>query len=130
MINWNEFKEKVIAEADVPHKNDKWYRLSKFAEEYCELECANTYSAIKAELEDVLYTLALCSPFCDEFVYEQEVEMMDFPHEIMDLLKSINKKEDFEFCYNYFYNKLLHMDGINDRLESAYKRLICDTFIG
>ena len=131
-MNWKEFKERTVLEADVSQKDDKWFRLSKFLEEYTELECSNTYTQIKSELEDALFTLALCSPFCEEFVYTEEVEMMEYKHEVMELIKSVNKRSDkeYQFCYNYFYNKLLFMDGIEERLSSAYERIICGSFIG
>ena len=64
-MNYEEFAGLVIENAHPPKKHDKWFRLSKFMEEWNEHCNAKTAKKIHEELEDCLYTLALMGQFVD-----------------------------------------------------------------
>ena len=58
-MTYEEFKAKVSAESTVDRKDDPFFRLEKFREEFAELQLARGSQQIHSEREDCFYTLAL-----------------------------------------------------------------------
>jgi hypothetical protein len=120
----------TIENAHPPHKQDKWFRLYKFCEEYTEFLTETEYSNIKAELEDTLFCFALLTPHTQK-ISNTSVVYTENMMEISMIIKCANKHDDemYDWLYSYFYNKFSDVGGIEERCQSAYERLVCDSLL-
>ena len=123
-MNIEKYTELVLKNSNPPKKNDKWFRLSKFLEEYGEFKTAATFEESILELEDCFHTLALMSQFAEEV---EEAYMIRHDLDLLTWgLQVHNKRNDDE--YNRFYyhmkKKLCKYDRYEKVLKSSYERLV------
>ncbi len=125
------FISQVCENAHPPRKEDKWFRLSKFLEEFGEWRTEGNIKKAALELEDCFYTLALMSPFVEEVKKDDEFLKLDDMIILTWGLQIANKEDDeqFDIFYNVMVSKLCSISGLGKALQGSYERLVCDSIV-
>ena len=130
--------DQVCENAHPARKDDKWFRLSKMSEEYSEFKSETNIKSKLLELQDLLLTLALMTPFVTDREPIGGVEYTAAIHEwdfVQMATKAVNKQEykTFDCIYYYLWSELIYTNAygfdLSKSMADGYDRLVCGSVV-